>query len=661
MKTSNQTETLVPYPRAVILARDSEMSETLSGKSFRELAKTYGREIVLVGRYDTHLQGGWVPIEIINFADCGDFLIELSKDQLTADVNFDSDARKQLDKSQLVCAPDLSGSKAFGLAAQVQKITNRFPTELRIPKSIKIVPKKGCWNLKLSKDKAIEFIHERAEASAEWWLDAKKHEIDSPHGSWSFYEEKYADLQKEEYNLKLTDAIKKYAKSRQKFVHKSLPIVSDKIVSTYQDILGACVRTNSRALAEACFRTMAGDHEALECIKMPKSFAHFKSEINNSGHKHTKAAIQRLYQEELLAIDKIAISIPLTLNENFVWTLDAAHLMSEKVFAVNPFGTKEGFSLFSPKDAHDNLDMYVGGFLDKLDLSRSFITGSGAMSAAMSTPMHDNYSSHNDYLESFFPRKYTKCVNPLKLVEFVEDTLYDINRTPNKLSFVPKTKSKSSQEPKFDIVWDKKRVIGFEETSGADVDIAVDAVGKEFDLIAQNHFKVVQATYSDAVLERTERTRSCMYTIRSKKGAFRDIEIYPATWTMICTHHLGMVRLAYTSRNGTKEPRFYLTSSAVMSALSGETPDFNYFASKKNTPQDILLKYAVRGYTPEAFPKQLSRALLKYAEKSLVWNPSGARCRTWGWCKKQGPALRCSGLYNLRNLVEECRAWVAAH
>ena len=154
------------------------------------------------------------------------------------------------------------------------------------------------------------------------------------------------------------------------------------------------------------------------------------------------------------------------------------------------------------------------------------------------------------------------------------------------------------------------RIIPYEVVPGADVDIAIAEKGQKFEQIVRAHFDVIKMCFPSATLVRVERGRSgIMYRVVSAKApgiekGFRVVEMYPASWAHICAQHMGMVRLAYTAAHAdepgalpTKNvPKFFLTASCLKSAIPRSTPNYYYFATKKTTPQEILLKYAARGY-----------------------------------------------------------------
>jgi hypothetical protein len=155
----------------------------------------------------------------------------------------------------------------------------------------------------------------------------------------------------------------------------------------------------------------------------------------------------------------------------------------------------------------------------------------------------------------------------------------------------------------------------------------------------------------------------------SEKG-FREVEMYPASWAEICTHHVGMVRLAYTAARADEAaplpkepagtpPQFYLTASCLKSAAERSTPNYYFFASRKTSPQEILLKCAARGYPPRCLPPALQRAVRTYAAQSPKWNPSNRYLLMNDWELYTDASLSRDGIgqFNVRNFMAETRAF----
>jgi hypothetical protein len=298
--------------------------------------------------------------------------------------------------------------------------------------------------------------------------------------------------------------------------------------------------------------------------------------------------------------------------------------------------------LHAPADAAAHLDTYVGGYLADLDLSQSYITGSAAMSSALRPAAWARHPNHASFLRSWYPALYTDAARPAELAR--EIARHD---TPPVAAFTDATSAmlwwpdKSSQRP--DIPTD---AWAFSVRPGTDVDIAIDA-GDDFDAVAHRHFAAIARAFPDARLVRAERPAGHMWRVevpdarRARARGFREVEMYPAGWAHICTHHVPMVRLAYTAAGG-GPPQFRLTATCLLAALTRTTCDYQYFASRKTTPQDIIQKYATRGYPPSRdVPEHLHAAILRRAGVA-----------DWAELSAAPPETQCRGGYSLFALVD---------
>ena len=306
------------------------------------------------------------------------------------------------------------------------------------------------------------------------------------------------------------------------------------------------------------------------------------------------AALNRIYNEEILAVAAYDYETEreqdaLSIKSKFVFSLDAAY-----PFATTALGAMH--ALHAPEDARANLNNFLGGYLNDLDLSQSFITGSAAMSSVLRPECYGMFASHADFLGSYFPATCSDMapIDIHNLIQMGRNPCY--SGTP---LFTIKTVEPPQQGPDGssasrafkEMRWSKgnpiyARIIPYEVVPGADVDIAIAEKGQKFEQIVRAHFDVIKMCFPSATLVRVERGRSgIMYRVVSAKApgiekGFRVVEMYPASWAHICAHHMGMVRLAYTAPHAdepgalpTKNvPKFFLTASCLKSAIQRSTP-----------------------------------------------------------------------------------------
>jgi hypothetical protein len=124
----------------------------------------------------------------------------------------------------------------------------------------------------------------------------------------------------------------------------------------------------------------------------------------------------------------------------------------------------------------------------------------------------------------------------------------------------------------------------------------------QYRAIAASHFETIRKYYpAVAIREYTKPKGDWNYVIYMTDLTlvpyFRQVEIYRSSFRNICSHHVGAVRVAYTSHwsNAGAVPHFYCTASAMWTFKYHQTPNYHYFAGRKSNPQDIIIKYKMRG------------------------------------------------------------------
>lgn len=122
----------------------------------------------------------------------------------------------------------------------------------------------------------------------------------------------------------------------------------------------------------------------------------------------------------------------------------------------------------------------------------------------------------------------------------------------------------------------------------------------------------------------------------SKMDTFRQVEMYRANFNNIVTHHVGMVSGAYTARfsgdGGT--PQFVVSSRLVLAMNNLSTPNYYYFASRKTTPQHVIMKYYARGFSYKSFPKGIQGGIYTHFMRSDTWNGQEHEFRFPAMCAK---------------------------
>ena len=632
------------YPDCFRAAPGNSLAD-LAAEGGRAVAAEHGPALVLVAfASEGCLRATWVPVEIVSFGVCGNCLSVVPAAELKAQVVFDTpEDRDRVDDPQLVCAPPLAGDPAFRLCELVRREASLHRTTVAQLEGLSIV---AAWTPVRAKLVVSDLFGHLQQEADEWWGDAETVEIPPPkNGNWTLYGGGADDPED-----RLTLAMRSYAREPKKATHRPLPACSEVLIGSLREIAKLAAQNCDIDLATRTFELLLAHPETIVGLKSP--------DICRSGPvmkpQGSSTALERLYLEEARAIEPRGARIPLT--EAFVFDLAAAYAFAE----VADWGPEDFLS--PPAEAAENLDTYLGGYLHSLDLAKSYLTGSGAMSAVLRPETRSRYPDHAGFLASYYPPTYTRAEAETELELRV--------RIAQNASGETEIPTVASAGPQRGVVrWPDGEEFGFAETPGADVDIAVDASGEEFDRIARKHFETVRSRFPHAVLERVEKPNGeYMYRVTTEiamKG-FREVEMYQADWGTICSHHVGMVRLGYTAA---REPgaervrersRFLLTASALISARDRASPDYHYFASLKTTPQKILMKYTVRGYPPTGLPKSLQDELacsLRDGHSEWSGPDLHRKCASGMWDRLAGwpPSLRCAGLYNLWALPAETR------
>lgn len=697
------SEIVSPYPLELRAAPGNELSKLGTAA----LVKLYGPRLVLACRLPEELVYLIVPTAIADMEACSRSLVLASPAKLTAIGSFEEPGHSVYDYSELlneavvlVCAPPLSGARAFQLAEiawRESMILEQTVAELDTLDAV------AAWSPARAKTTTRELFVRLEEESRAWLGSTRRTKISHPKGHWLIYagaaEMSLADA--------LTNLIQKYARAPVEVRHRALPAADQRLAEGLVTIaaLGRIHDDNATEL-RAYKALLTHPSAVLAAIPFAENLKYPIQGLDACA----MSALDQIFCEELLALaprtksrrsqaPTYAVQRPQTMRPGtqpetqpqpgtqpvprvglaspFTFTLAAAHKYA--LYLLD-----RPTALHSPEVALENLETFMGGYLGDLDLSRSIVTGSAAMSSVHRTVRSDMFGSHADYLSSLYPATYTvmepevarraqrlvsahdwRAGAPLPFV--LEDA------AAPRLSHEDTAAPHDSKLRRFRVmVWypgtaDEVR-LPYEEVAGVDIDIAIAAEGEDFDRIAAEHFAAIQRRFPSAVLERVDREKSHMYRVVSavppglEKG-FREVEMYPATWAEVCTHHVGMVRLGFTGAGAGVEGKplrqFYLTASCLLSAVKGHSPNYYYFASKKTPPQEVLLKYAVRGFPISGLPAGIRAAVAEYAQQSPKWNPIGQSFNRYDLREvyNAAPARDCVGRYNVEAIAAETRAY----
>lgn len=215
------------------------------------------------------------------------------------------------------------------------------------------------------------------------------------------------------------------------------------------------------------------------------------------------------------------------------------------------------------------LDVFVGRVLDKLDFSKTCLTGSA------------------------IPVLFSRDINSISVFDpYSPIFIYgnDVELRGRTLDLANKT-----------VLTPGSKIAEAVFEFGADVDLAIlTDDDKEFDAIATKHFGVYSSQYPNLQLVKNIRTRGYSYQILSTNAenyikGFRNVEIYKGTIAKILSHHVPMTRGWYDGKIHLDVTAIKVYKKAKQSGIR-YFDNYFYFAGGKSTPLEILAKYLKRQF-----------------------------------------------------------------
>ena len=688
---------LMPYPSPFVVPPGGRLSTLASEEGVKGL-EGMGPELVLLARGfapGEPLRGIWVPLSIVEYGACSCCVGEAPRAAFLDGVVFDQPGAPGLRDPQIFCAPPLGGEDVRLLGRMVLR-EERLP-QLTLSALISLEAVGGWTPLRAAAELAPLFARLEGEA-AEWKASLEQTAVAPPQADWGVYGAPTGPVEgpesartAEAFAGALQQRIQAFARRNRVFSYRQLPPPDAGLYSACREIMDLAAAHGEPAVAARLLEILTHHPLTLVCVAKDVSLA-----APGQGERPPLVTqlLGALYREEVASVGRAPLRGP----EEYAAPGAAPYVfrLGEAAGLVRRMGCPT--TLHSPRVARAHLNTFLGGYLDALDLASpapSYITGSAAMSSVLRPAAWEVFPDHRTFLESYYPVQCTEALAPNALARYLEpisgvrrsrqllgvravdppppplpplvdpgepDALREL--TGKEVSFVALPPTLAGMAPV---------TVAYTVGPGADVDIAVDAAGDPdvFDATARAHFVAIRSRFPDARLERVEREgRSHMWRVEgSADKAFRVVEIYQAGWGHICTHHVAPVRLAYTALAQDGDG-FLLTATCVLAAAVRATPDYYYFASRKTVPQQIILKYARRGYPPlplpaaflggkdvHPFPGALAWAILAWAGADAQWGgwgplDSGRTCRdhferTWEGVQTHLPALAAYGPYNL--------------
>ena len=695
---TDDTAAAEPYPKELDVALDDV---TFTSEDYPALRKKYGKFAVLLLRGPGEISACLTVSAIVKVGVLGRHTKAVPTSVLTEYLS--PSERRQLEPhvEVLVCSPPLDASMALVIAELARTEESFFETKLLMLNSLDAILGFTPERVEVAKGEMVRYLH-----SASMQFQHKVELVEPPTGEWKVYthgdEIPQADL--------LTNAIKNFAKKSAR-VYPPLPPVDDKETGAILAIHDLLVERQMESMAHQLITAALCSPQYTRLCHYPELFAKNRKpplEVEWAGFG--EKLLNYLFSEEVThAARRTEKSDPVTPAEPFVLNLEELIAMG---VPHAPLSVDHG---------EKRLNAYIGGYLSELDLRHTLITGS-AMAAALIitdvehsayncskkfmletvTPaimrttappkqsLHERiadlvtYETHMDqcefsykaYLAAHYPPNKTvprDRVAYMDLVSLVRryptetDVKYKTATLDNKVVLTLKAKRRGC-----DLKTLERCTAELDVYTGADVDMSIVVkTNEEFDSVAQGHFGVVCSHYPEAVLSKVlredkdpNRYKWSITCLGVDGSGFRPVEMYRADFNHVLTHHVGMVRGAYTAMFSEKDepPQFVVAASFALSMANLATPNYYYFASsdKTKTPQDIVMKYFMRGFSLKSFPSGLQTSINKFYRNCPLWGPEGAHWRYYGGYNinaREFPALFGKGNFSAYSLWAELNAW----
>jgi hypothetical protein len=257
------------------------------------------------------------------------------------------------------------------------------------------------------------------------------------------------------------------------------------------------------------------------------------------------------------------------------------------------------------------LNKFSNGMLEIFDLRKCVITGSSICYA-----LTNLLKTVNEEEESF---DFEKCLKE----DFPSfNTIFESDPSELDCLYIKKihidTQSESGK-----VTTKSGKTFCFKITPGADLDVYFpeSISDQEFKEEVEKIFNKAKERFQNLVLkENLKANGKISFTIKASDFAtrlqFREIELYRTKEYQFATHHVPMVRGAFTSLFDGEE-KVYFTNSLSLIA-KGIPCTYNYFCSKKNSVLDILLKYYFRGYERISMDCRILKNLKKHIEANKI-------------------------------------------
>lgn len=420
--------------------------------------------------------------------------------------------------------------------------------------------------------------------------------------SWkSFYDENtFEIINRKQSEIFLKDYIDKYLSKMYtplpRYIH-SFETIKElyKLILTYQSIfcpLKGEYEPMSEKASQSKLSFVFSSH-----MGYSNTFIHLLrkwKDIGISGKSINDDALRRLAWEEIRVITTAKENEKIDIDSPFIFSGDEGYWLRKDNISTN----EEGITL---------LGYFAGKYLDELDLTYCYITGSAIPACYLrSNTIYDDsmiQSISYDKIDMLYPMEYT--------INRGGDEVKAINGYNIKNCKIIRNGTELTLE------FNNGDIANFDIVEGSDLDIAVDdsLSIEEFDNICEKNFKIMSKYYPQIRLEKTERPNYHIWEVRGE--GFRKVQMYQSSIKGILSHHVDPVR-GFVTGNGDNR-KVYLSATAIQSAYKKRI--FHIYPSimNSNNPIEVLRKYFYRGYHYSSFIVKV----IKEAALSRGLNPWG--------------------------------------
>lgn len=238
------------------------------------------------------------------------------------------------------------------------------------------------------------------------------------------------------------------------------------------------------------------------------------------------------------------------------------------------------------------------GVLTGIDWNNIAVSGSSVLVALYNSPLERAFGIDFEAAQADPDQYWADSLNVRAFEEYLGNYYWDKRHLVSNLTY------KSDVE-----VYDLENRMG-------DIDIIVDAgTDEEFDVMVAKIYEHIRVGWPDVGMSKITQISKYKFRI-SGKSLMRHIEIFRTGRAGIVSgvmkFHYPCVRNIYDGRN------VYMGATSIFSAMTGILTDRRWMIAAKN-PEDVLLKYMLRGFAPVLNSVEREFMLRHIAKQRYSW------------------------------------------